>query len=317
MTDLRKLMRAYAAVGMSLCIALPSHAEYKKAMVGELYYVFDTAARTATVSNGKPGLIKAGVYSAFAEENRTYAAGNITIPQEVTHAEIKYRVIAIDEGAFYNSPIGGISIPASVTKIGRSAFSNSALRSVAIACPNVTLGDYVFSQCANLSFVKLPEGLKDIPKATFSQSGIPYITIPESVTSIGEEAFFKCQNIENITFPAHLTVLPQMVCCHCSALRSVSLPEGLTTIGDAAFNSCTQLSTINFPNSLTEIGNWAFKDCRRLTGVTLPGNVKTGTEAFVGSGLQKSSAGKQNKSKKATSTPAKKQATKKRTSIYD
>ena len=88
-----------------------------------------------------------------------------------------------------------------------------------------SIGDYVFSDCTNMTSITLPNSITSIGYGAFMRcSSLTSITIPNSVTSIGEDAFFGCRGLTNIT-----------------------IPNSVTSIGDFAFGNCTSLTTINVP----------------------------------------------------------------------
>ena len=88
---------------------------------------------------------------------------------------------AIYGGAFYNTAITSITIPASVTIIGNHAFRTCTSLTSVTFTPNsqlTTLGQYTFYSCTALTD----------------------ITIPDGVTSIGEAAFQSCTSLASVTF---------------------------------------------------------------------------------------------------------------------
>ncbi len=93
------------------------------------------------------------------------------------------RLQTIGNGAFDNTPLTAISIPASVTSIGDDALGNCAyLETVTFANDSQleSIGDIAFWYCYALK----------------------KITIPASVTSIGDDAFFNCPNLSVVTILA-------------------------------------------------------------------------------------------------------------------
>lgn len=74
----------------------------------------------------------------------------------------------------YTGPGGGVIIPAGVTKIGNSAFSN----------------------CANLTSVTIPAGIKKIGVCAFEGcTGLQSVTISAGVKKIGVYAFGCCADL--------------------------------------------------------------------------------------------------------------------------
>ena len=109
---------------------------------------------------------------------------------------------------------GSITIPDSVTSIGRSTFSGcTGLTSVTIPDSVTSIGDFAFSGCA----------------------GLTSITIPDSVTSIGECAFSSCTGLTSVTIPDSVTSIGDYAFCDCTGLTSVTIGSGVTSIGSDVF----------------------------------------------------------------------------------
>jgi hypothetical protein len=91
----------------------------------------------------------------------------------------KLPVTKIDDKAFRSGKVTSITIPNSVTSIGRYAFSGcSSLTNVTIPDSVTSIGDSAFYNCESLTSV----------------------TIPGSVTSMEGDAFGNCANLTSVTF---------------------------------------------------------------------------------------------------------------------
>lgn len=79
-----------------------------------------------------------------------------------------------------------IIIEAGVTSIGREAFSN----------------------CKNLSAVKIPDGIISVGELAFNGcDSLTEIKIPDSVTHIGEGTFSNCRSLTEIKIPIGVTAI--------------------------------------------------------------------------------------------------------------
>ena len=152
----------------------------------------------------------------------------------------------IAERAFYNSnEIKRITIPNSVTNIGKDAFSGchnlceatvpteaisyipkSNLQSIVIN-GGTSIGSYAFEGCTSLTTV----------------------TISDSVTSIGHGAFKGCTSLTSVTIPDSVTSMGNGVFSYCTGLTSVTIGSGVTSIGAIAFYGCTGLTSVTFANT--------------------------------------------------------------------
>lgn len=185
-------------------------------------------------------------------------------------------VTEIGENAFGElSDLTEISIPESITKIGKSAFWGTGLTSISLPKGLTKIETGLFSQCENLKTVSIPDTVTEIEEAAFYDTAITSISIPNSVKTIKNGAFAACKDLESITIPESVTEIEKFTFNECSKLTSVSLSNSLTKIGEKAFNECSSLNSINIPEKVTEIGENAFFGCSNLRDATLPEGLTT------------------------------------------
>ena len=221
--------------------------------------------------------------------------GNSTAPwisykNEIKSVKIGSGVTYIGAGAFYYcTSLTSVTIPSSVTAIGKYAFCNSGLTNVTIPGSVTVMGMYAFA-CDNLASVTISEGVTSIGRCAFLGTSLTSITIPKSVTSIGDSAFSDCPSVKTITVTKGNSVYYSAGNCLIKAAskelvvgcqNSVIPTDGsVRSIGESAFMGCTTLTSIEIPTGVTSIGGAAFEDTR-LTSVTLPdGMAQIGYEAF-------------------------------------
>lgn len=139
-----------------------------------------------------------------------------------------------------------------VERIGRFAFSRSALTHIIIPNSVLEIGRYAFERCESLSNVNIPEFVTTIDEGTFYMCrALTSVVIPNSVTSIGFAAFFACRS-----------------------LASIVIPDSVTSIGNSAFQACTSLTSVEISDSVTSIDINAFKYCTALENITFSGTVE-------------------------------------------
>lgn len=192
----------------------------------------------------------------------------------------------VDVGIFYeNGFVKTVTLPDTVTKIGKSGFSDST----------------------SLETVKIPNSVVLIEKYAFDDSGLTSISIPSSITSISEYAFGNCRSLASVELPKTLISIGGSAFEWCPLLSSIDIPNSLNSIGDSAFVDCESLTSLTIPSAVTKvgelafagsgletvtfsptqtvsIGHQAFSQCSHLKSVILPknGNVKISGLAFEG-----------------------------------
>ncbi len=112
-----------------------------------------------------------------------YAFANCPALKEVKLGE---QIDSIAGHMFSGSGLERIVIPASVEKIGNSAFYRcQSLSEVVFPSGLISVGDYAFGECSKLSSVELPEGVESIGNCTFQGCPLTEFVFPSSVDHIG------------------------------------------------------------------------------------------------------------------------------------
>lgn len=129
----------------------------------------------------------------------------LTVNEGVTLIEIEdiYGYAIPSDRAFNGCRnLTSVSLPASLTEIGRRAFySCSSLTSVTFAEPSnlETIGEDAFGWNRALTAITIPASVTSIGDSAFEGTDLTSVTIPASVTSIGSVAFRFCSNLHLVT----------------------------------------------------------------------------------------------------------------------
>ncbi len=111
-------------------------------------------------------------------------------------------VVEIGDFALMNARyLGGVTIPAGVTRIGESAFEECrSLDSVVFAGNNLeTIGDWAFYNCHGLKKINLPEGVQEVGKAAFFNcTYLSELTIPSTMQRIADNGFGACAKMQRM-----------------------------------------------------------------------------------------------------------------------
>ena len=204
----------------------------------------------------------------------------VEIPAEIDGCPVTSIKDAVFRGC---SKLTDITIPESVTYIGKEAFSFTPwLKARQAENPLVIVNHIVVDGRTCTGDVVIPDGVTDIANYAFSSdfglvtacsTQMTSVTIPDSVTRIGSSAFSGCKGLRRVKLSKNITAIEVAAFYQCDSLPEIVLPEGLTTIRSNAFSSCTRLTGLRLPDSLTKMENWAFASCANLTRITIPDSV--------------------------------------------
>lgn len=205
-----------------------------------------------------------------------------------------------DEGAELNidiSKTGLTALPKDAfankdQSIGTGYHTNYILRSVVLPEGLVSIGDYAFHDCDNLTHIVLPASLKSIGEYAFDTSengaGLKELTIPDGVTYVGN-SFLSRTGITQLTIPASLTSFTAGgEFCYMRKLQSLTFEGNVTEVGYITFaysealtsidlSKCEQVPTVRNSNFLFD-GIDNPKNIR----ITVPANLVSGFEAADG-----------------------------------
>lgn len=186
-------------------------------------------------------------------------------------------------------------IPDSVTTIEDGAFIEALLKGITLSANLTTINDSVFSGCyfAENNFkINAPSKLKKIGNKAFYKSygltNTDFIKDINSLTEIGDYAFAGCSQTETdqIEGKYKKDIYGSWIY---EGLTDVKLPNSVTTLGKNIFMNDYSLETVNLGSGVTEIPENAFKMDQiaysSLKKVILPENVtKINAYAFANNG---------------------------------
>jgi len=153
----------------------------------------------------------------------------------------------------YCADLSEITIPDSVTTIGRNSFAHTALTSICISDSVTTIGLGAFIQCLSLSSVTLGNNVRNIGEYAFSGcSALSNISIPDSVTQLQTGVFRECYNLASVSIGSGVTGIRDVAFAYCTSLVSIELPINVISVYHStykgSFEGCSSMESIYFYN---------------------------------------------------------------------
>ena len=195
-------------------------------------------------------VIADGITYRIDENDAMVAAAEATlteanIPSSVEFEGNQYPVIKINDKVFFgNANLIVVTLPESLTTLGREAFSFcKSLKTIKIPSGVTAIPVRCFYGCSSLESVTIPVGVTDIGGAAFSGCNLKALTLPESLDAIGYNAFSGNRSLKSVNIPTKVKTIEEHAFSYCG-LTDLVIQEGVQTIGNAAFLYNNNLKSI-------------------------------------------------------------------------
>jgi hypothetical protein len=225
---------------------------------------------------------------------------NFTAKFELRAVTLGSNVISINNSAFENSSIKAISYPVGcrITIIPEKCFKASYLEYITLPLSVSEIGKSCFEDCYNLKTVKLQNtSVTALLENTFRNcTALFNIEFPPNLQYIEDNCFEGCNSLRNVTnLPTTLKYISTSAFKSCISITDFTVPEGVEWIGPSCFKECrslinivlpstliymfefslarTLINTIQIPDNVKFIGFGCFSNCNSLTNVIFPSYV--------------------------------------------
>ncbi|MBE6755627.1 MAG: hypothetical protein E7555_04125 [Ruminococcaceae bacterium] len=166
------------------------------------------------------------------------------------------------------------------------------------SCVVTAIGLYSFAECADITGVYVPAGVKEIGHYAFADcTSLKTVGIGKGVEKLGNNVFSNCTALEKITVNKDNAVFTSdendvlynkektelLVFPAANTAAAYTVAEDVKTIADGTFAGSANVKTIVISDSVTNIGANAFLGSRSLESVSIGKGVTViGNDAFEG-----------------------------------
>lgn len=207
----------------------------------------------------------------------------------LTSATLEEGITKIEDYTFYNSSLTNLTVPSTLTNVGRYALANTRISNDvydSILEKNIdTIGNGAFSGTKLTGEVVVPNKVTSLGNGVFA--GCTDITVGtiemNNISKLPDSTFKNCTSLTSYNLPDTIVEIGASAFENCTSFSErFTVPTTITIIGDSAFKGCTGFTgELVIPEIITSIGNSAFENCNNITKVTINGQLRTiGDYAF-------------------------------------
>ena len=195
-------------------------------------------------------VVNNGITYRIDDNSATITAAEATlteanIPSSVEFEGNQYPVIKINDEVFFgNANLIVVTLPESLTTLGREAFSFcKSLKTIKIPSGVTAIPGGCFYGCSSLESVTIPEGVTAIVGSAFEHCKLNVLTLPESLEAIGRNAFSGNRSLKSVNIPTKVKTIEEHAFSYCG-LTDLVIQEGVQTIDNEAFLYNNNLQSI-------------------------------------------------------------------------
>ena len=143
-------------------------------------------------------------------------------------------------------------IPDTVSTIEKLAFTKIDIVRITIPKSVKKIGKYAFTDCKDLTGITVDKNNKVFDSRNNCNA------IIETATN---KLLFGCKNT---VIPDDVEIIGDYAFSGITALKTIAIPDGIKKIGKCAFEGCRNLTELTIPESVISIAPWSFEECPDL-----------------------------------------------------
>ena len=227
-------------IGKNAFIGCTSVTAYNVAVVNEVFSSAD-------------GVLYGPYQSPYDDNYSSPVTDKTLIQYPAGKADTSYTVEAgtliIGDCAFGSSKnLTSVVLPSGLKRIDAYAFNESALAQISIPSTVTKIGKQAFGKCAALKSITIPASVTDFDSA-FYMSGLESVTLASGVKTISSKAFEGCASLSSISIPSSVETIGMGAFYGCTSLGELEIPSSVKTIDNDAFGRCENITLVVVKNS--------------------------------------------------------------------
>lgn len=186
----------------------------------------------------------------------------------------------------YDERVKGLHIGTSCTSIGSYSFAGADELAGSLVIPDsvITIGDYAFIDCDNITSLTIGGNVNSIGSYAFKNCDFTgTLTIPSNIENINNNTFENATiNITNLDL-GDVKIIGDYAFSNLGHVGPLSISDSVTTIGEYAFNGGSSITSLTLGNNelLTRLERGVFQNCLNISSITMGDNiVSVGNYAF-------------------------------------
>lgn len=169
----------------------------------------------------------------------------------------------------YCASLEKLELPESLEEISTQAFYRSGLAHVVIPASVKKLGKSAFYQCKNLRTARVEPELTKLPDWLFRGcEELTRVSFNDEVRTVGEYAFAGCVKLEKANFKGKLEVIQYKAFAR-TGFRNIRLEGNLRNVDYRAFQQCVRLKEVYVGKEIKRLYRNTFSGCSALKAYTV------------------------------------------------